>query len=227
MLSPASRSSPPTRWFRSVIGSKCQNIGADGDVTAISLNVIKVQNADKTISTIPTHALLTESFRNWSGGLHEKTGVRRIKRSLFIDMHSIQVCTPEMVERFKHIELIRDYIDQKREELVEYNAGARDVEASPVEPSPAHQIGHLSCIFGSVSRSASRTDWRHDVPGASIAARRNWIADRDLRLLQGNKLEGVRSGASRYFRSHSGHTFQNLSCGRFKTSQRLARRRGR
>jgi miniconductance mechanosensitive channel len=70
----------------------------------------KVQNFDKTVSTIPTNAVLTESFRNWTG--MQISGGRRIKRALLIDMRSIQVCTPEMIERFEQIELIRDYITE-------------------------------------------------------------------------------------------------------------------
>lgn len=92
---------------------------ADGTVIDISLNTVKVQNFDKTIITIPTYAMVSESFQNWRG--MEESGGRRIKRSLKIDMKSVTFCTPEMLEKFKKIHLLKDYIEQKEKELEEYN----------------------------------------------------------------------------------------------------------
>lgn len=92
---------------------------ADGDVIDISLSTVKVQNFDKTISTIPTYALVTESFTNWTG--MQESGGRRIKRAVNIDMSSIKFCTPEMIEKFSKIHLLTEYIDQKQKELKEYN----------------------------------------------------------------------------------------------------------
>ncbi|MCH7685185.1 MAG: mechanosensitive ion channel [Planctomycetes bacterium] len=112
--------------------------GADGDVIEISLSTVKVQNFDKTISTIPTYALLSESFRNWSG--MENAGGRRIKRAVFIDMHSIKVCTPEMIARFEKIELIGDYIQQKKRDLKQYN-DEHEVMASLVNSRRLTNIG--------------------------------------------------------------------------------------
>ncbi len=92
---------------------------ADGNVIDISLNTVKVQNFDKTITTIPTYALVSESFSNWVG-MEEAEG-RRIKRSINIDMKSVRFCTPEMLEEFKKIVLIRDYVISKEQEITEYN----------------------------------------------------------------------------------------------------------
>jgi miniconductance mechanosensitive channel len=111
---------------------------ADGEVRKISLTLITVQNADKTISTIPTSAVLSESFQNWSGVEH--SGVRRIKRSLLIDIRRIRVCTPEMIERFERIELLHDYLTRKKEELEEYNR-RHEVEASAVNSRRLTNIG--------------------------------------------------------------------------------------
>lgn len=94
--------------------------GADGVVTDISLTTVKVQNWDKTITTIPTYALVSESFTNWRG--MEESGGRRIKRSINLDMNSVKFCTAEMIERFSNISLIRDYITRKEEELSAYNS---------------------------------------------------------------------------------------------------------
>jgi miniconductance mechanosensitive channel len=93
--------------------------GADGDVIDISLHTVKVQNWDKTITTIPTHALIADSFKNWKG--MSEAGGRRIKRSIYIDMTSIKFCDEEMLERFKKIRYIQQYINDKTEEIEEYN----------------------------------------------------------------------------------------------------------
>lgn len=93
--------------------------GADGTVLDISLTTVKVQNWDKTITTIPTYALVSESFTNWKG-MEESEG-RRIKRSIFIDMYSIRFCTPEMLEHFKKFEVIRDYVNRMEEEIGKFN----------------------------------------------------------------------------------------------------------
>jgi miniconductance mechanosensitive channel len=78
-----------------------------------------VQNWDKTISTIPTYALVSESFNNWKG--MEEAGGRRIKRSVFIDMGSICFCDEAMLKRFERFDLIRDYVLEKEEEVREFN----------------------------------------------------------------------------------------------------------
>ena len=93
--------------------------GADGTVIDITLNTVKVQNWDKTISTIPTYALVSESFNNWKG--MEESGGRRIKRSVSIDTGSIKFCDTAMLSRFEKFELIRDYVKKKEEEVREYN----------------------------------------------------------------------------------------------------------
>lgn len=92
---------------------------ADGDVIDISLNTVKVQNWDKTISTIPTYSLITESFSNWRG--MEESGGRRIKRAINIDMQSIKFCDAKMITKFKKIKLLSAYIDTKQEELKRFN----------------------------------------------------------------------------------------------------------
>ena len=94
--------------------------GADGDVVDIGLHTIKVQNWDKTIVTIPTHKLLTDSFKNWRA--MSESGGRRIKRSLYIDMQSIRFLEEADVERFEKFYLLKDYIGFKKKELAEYNA---------------------------------------------------------------------------------------------------------
>jgi len=93
--------------------------GADGDIIDISLNTVKVQNWDKTITTIPTYALISDSFKNWRG--MQNSGGRRIKRSVFVDTSSITICSPEMIEKFKKIHFLEDYIVSKENEIEQYN----------------------------------------------------------------------------------------------------------
>ncbi len=100
---------------------------ADGTVLEITLNTVKVQNWDKTISTIPTYSLVTESFHNWKG--MEESGGRRIKRSINIDMRSVFFLNSELNEKLKKIQLLEDYITQREEEINIYNE-KRNVDAS-------------------------------------------------------------------------------------------------
>ena len=93
--------------------------GADGDVVDIALTTVKVQNWDKTITTIPTYALITDSFKNWRG--MSESGGRRIKRSVHIDMNTIRLCTPEMIERYSKIRYIGAYVESKLRELESWN----------------------------------------------------------------------------------------------------------
>ncbi|MBS0012218.1 MAG: mechanosensitive ion channel [Bacteroidales bacterium] len=92
---------------------------ADGTVMDVTLNTVKVRNFDKTIITIPTWALVQESFQNWTG--MEESGGRRIKRAVYIDVRSISFLNKEQVENLKRIQILREYIDNKEKELLEFN----------------------------------------------------------------------------------------------------------
>ena len=93
--------------------------GADGDVIDVSLNTVKIQNFDKTITTIPTYTLISDSFKNWRG--MQSSGGRRIKRSIHIDTSSISFCSDEMIERFKKIEYLSEYIEAKITDIEKHN----------------------------------------------------------------------------------------------------------
>ncbi len=93
--------------------------GADGDVVDIALHTVKVQNFDKTITTIPTYQLINSSFKNWRG--MSRSGGRRIKRAILIDIGSISFLEDDAVERFASFELLGDYIRDKTNELDEHN----------------------------------------------------------------------------------------------------------
>ncbi len=89
--------------------------GADGDVLEITLTTVKVQNWDRTITTIPTYAMVTDYFQNWRG--MEESGGRRIKRHISLDMESVRFCTPEMLEKYKRYQLISQYIEDKEKDI--------------------------------------------------------------------------------------------------------------
>jgi miniconductance mechanosensitive channel len=91
----------------------------DGTVVDISLNTVKIQNWDKTITTVPTYSLVQESFHNWIG--MEESGGRRIKRPVYIDANSIRFLDNEMKDKLKKIHHLREYIEKKESELETYN----------------------------------------------------------------------------------------------------------
>jgi miniconductance mechanosensitive channel len=112
---------------------------ADGDIIDISLNTVKVQNFDKTITSIPSYALISDSFKNWRG--MQVSGGRRIKRSLFIDTNSITFCTEEMIEKFKTIQFLSNYIISKEQDIAEYNAKNEINRDNPVNGRALTNIG--------------------------------------------------------------------------------------
>ncbi|MDP7447820.1 MAG: mechanosensitive ion channel, partial [Candidatus Latescibacteria bacterium] len=89
--------------------------GADGDVIDIALHTVKVQNWDKTITTIPTYKLVETSFKNWRG--MQDSGGRRIKRAIHLDMNTVRFCDEEMLGRFEKFELIAGYVRSRRQEV--------------------------------------------------------------------------------------------------------------
>ncbi len=88
---------------------------ADGDVINMTLHTIKVQNWDKTISVIPTHKIMEVAYKNWRG--MQESGGRRIKRAIHIDLGSIRFCDEEMLLRFRKVDILRDYLDQRLDEI--------------------------------------------------------------------------------------------------------------
>src|SRR5690606_2278995 len=113
--------------------------GADGDIIDISLNTVKVQNWDKTIVTIPSYALISDSFKNWRG--MQNAGGRRIKRSIFIDTASISFCSEEMIEKFKTVHYLSDYVSSKVQEIEAYNANRHIDRSNPVNGRALTNIG--------------------------------------------------------------------------------------
>ncbi|MCK5401506.1 MAG: mechanosensitive ion channel [Flavobacteriaceae bacterium] len=96
-----------------------EKYGADGDVIEINLATVKVQNFDKTITTIPTYALISDSFKNWRG--MEKSDGRRIKRSLNIILDSVKYLSKNEVDKLKNIELLTSYLERRQTDIQDYN----------------------------------------------------------------------------------------------------------
>lgn len=115
------------------------NYGADGDVLEVALTTVKVQNWDKTVTTIPTYALISESFKNWRG--MQLSGGRRIKRAVYIDISTIKFCTEEMIERFSKIRYIAEYMEKKKKELSEYNRERQLDDSTPTDKRQLTNIG--------------------------------------------------------------------------------------
>jgi len=107
--------------------------GADGDVVDVELHTIKVQNWDKTITTIPTHRLISDSFKNWRG--MSASGGRRIKRALNIDASSIHFLDEAEIARCKRFKLLGEYLEGKADELARHNRELAGQEAGDADIS--------------------------------------------------------------------------------------------
>ena len=115
------------------------SLDADGDVIDIALNTVKVQNWDKTITTIPTYRLISESFKNWRG--MSDSGGRRIKRSLLLDQKSVRFLDAGERQHLRRIALIDDYLDAQRTELEAHNASLQAAGKDPVNNRRATNLG--------------------------------------------------------------------------------------
>ena len=93
--------------------------GVDGDIMEIGLTTVKIRNFDKTNTTVPTQALIGDSFKNWRG--MQETGGRRIKRSVYLNLNSIRFCTEDDLKKFGKIQYISEYIEKKHKEITEHN----------------------------------------------------------------------------------------------------------
>ena len=114
-------------------------LNADGDVIDIALHTVKVQNWDKTITTIPTHRLISESFKNWRG--MSESGGRRIKRALMIDQNSVRFLDEAEASDLRRFALIRDYLDAKAEEIARWNAARPECTRDAVNARRLTNVG--------------------------------------------------------------------------------------
>ena len=115
------------------------NYGADGDVLEVALTTVKVQNFDKTITTIPTYALISESFKNWRG-MAESQG-RRIKRAIHLDLNSIKFCDDALLTRLTRVPYMADYLAEKQQEIDTWNGGHGEGSSTALHPRRLTNIG--------------------------------------------------------------------------------------
>jgi miniconductance mechanosensitive channel len=116
-----------------------EKYGADGDVIKITLNTIVVQNWDKTISTVPAYAFVSDSFKNWRG--MSEAGGRRIKRALNVNIRSVKFCDQEMLSRFEKFELLSDKLTERATEIEQYNQDRKVDKTYPLNGRHFTNIG--------------------------------------------------------------------------------------
>jgi miniconductance mechanosensitive channel len=113
--------------------------GADGTVKEINLNNVKVQNFDKTITTIPTHTLLSDSFKNYRG--MQQSGGRRLKRAINIKISTIRFLSNEEIEGLKNIQILRPYIEDRAKTIDEFNSRHQIDPSSPINGRKMTNLG--------------------------------------------------------------------------------------
>lgn len=113
--------------------------GADGDVTEIALHTVKIQNWDKTVTTIPTHAFSSDWFRNWR--FMSESGGRRIRRDLYVDQSTIRFLEHEEIEDLKRFDLLREYLAEKESLLSEKNRPVEEAGEDPVNSRRLTNVG--------------------------------------------------------------------------------------
>ena len=130
---------------------------ADGDVIDIALHTVTVQNWDKTVTTIPTKKLISDSFKNWRG--MSESGGRRIKRALYLDQASVRFLDPDERSRLRRFVLLREYLEGKERELADWNAG---LGADAELPVNARRITNLGTFRAYVERYLRRHPQVHN-----------------------------------------------------------------
>ena len=128
--------------------------GADGDVIDITLHTVKVQNWDKTITTIPTYKLVETSFKNWRG--MQESGGRRIKRAIYLDMNTVTFCDEDMLARFARFDLIAGYIRQRQQEVAADNSRMAADLTVPVNGRRLTNVGTFRAYVVAYLRSHRR-----------------------------------------------------------------------
>lgn len=116
-----------------------ESYGADGDVIEINLSTIKIQNFDKTITTVPTYKLLSSSIKNWRG-MSESEG-RRVKRPIFIRASSVRFLNDSELDAIEKVERFRDVVLEKKKDIQEYNAALKANTSIPLNGRNLTNLG--------------------------------------------------------------------------------------
>ncbi len=130
------------------------SMGADGDVIDISLHTVKIQNFDKTIVTVPTHKLVSDSYSNWRG--MRNAGARRIKRAIAIDQNTVRFLSDEEVLHLERLRILKPYVDRKRAELADWNAKNGGPQEAPVNARRLTNLGTFRAYIEAYLRAHPR-----------------------------------------------------------------------
>ncbi|KGJ92229.1 mechanosensitive ion channel family protein [Colwellia psychrerythraea] len=125
--------------------------GADGDVLEIGLSTVKIENFDKTITTVPTYALISDSFKNWRNMYH--TGARRIKRTVIIDIASIDFYSAEQINQLTNAHLLQGYLSDKKQELAQNGDNSNSDEiAQSIQPLNSRQLTNIGTFRAYITK---------------------------------------------------------------------------
>jgi miniconductance mechanosensitive channel len=174
-------------------------VGADGDVVDITLHTVKVQNFDKTIVSIPTWRLMSESFKNWRG--MQQSGGRRIKRSLFIDASGVRFIRDDEEQKLSQVHLLTDYISRKQAELKAWNEAQGNVAAMSANRRRMTNIGTFRAYALAYLKRGSA---EHDLHGAADADHGAGDSAGNLLLHPHHGVGGLRADSGGYFRLSAG-----------------------
>ena len=122
-------------------------LNADGDVIDIALHTVKIQNFDKTITTVPTKRFISDPFKNWRG--MRESGGRRIMRHMLLDQHSLHFLSAEEVQSLRRFRLLGEYLEQKEVEIREWN---KALEAQGNDPVNSRRITNIGTFRAYVER---------------------------------------------------------------------------
>jgi len=162
---------------------------ADGDVIDITLNTVKVRNFDKTITTIPSYALISDSFKNWRG--MQASGGRRIKRCIYIDTSSILFCTKEMIEEFRKIHFLMEYVTERVSEIEEYNTRNRINISNKVNGRQLTNIGVFRAYIHQYLKNHPKIHQQMTLIVRQLAPGDNGLPLEILRFHQRYQLDGI------------------------------------
>lgn len=151
--------------------------GVDGTVIDISLNTVKIRNFDKTITTVPTHTLVSSGVKNWRG--MKESGGRRIKRSIMLDMKKINFCSPELLNKLSEIRLIKDYINNKKEELERHQL---QLDGDNNQVSEQRRLTNIGCFRAYINAYLRHNSNIHTEDGYTFLVRQLEPTDKGLPL---------------------------------------------
>lgn len=173
---------------------------ADGTVIEVTLNTVKVRNFDNTIITIPPYALVSDSFQNWRG--MRESGGRRVKRSVNLDVNSVCFCTPEMLERYKKIVILKEYIEQTEQKVQQYNQQQGIDDSVPVNGVHQTNLGVFRAYLELYLKNLPvvNSDLTYMVRPLTTDRKRNPFGG--VFLLQRERLGALGENPGRCFRSY-------------------------